>query len=310
MRKFSKHENQIIKLLVETKSKGIDAIQSLQTAKILREKFDFFALKWNVGENPSISVYYRHTEEEANKIKYNSLYFQVADFIYFIKELEILGFIAIQTISKKQKREFNLLYDRSKFTYDEKEDRFDPINENPIDTAEMLGKSLPFQEISPGVYALFQVDKSEINLDFANDLERYGLGIIYPLPLAEDYVNNDFKTLEQLQYDTEIATALDAADSGRKAAKYAIASFVIAILTFGYTIYNNNSQSSTEEKALERLESTIKSNHLAEPIKVITSDTITVRQVQTQPANKPDVSEAGEPVSVQQAQMQPINKSK
>lgn len=63
MRILSEHENKIIKKFVEAKARGIDAIQHLQAAKFLREQFDFFALKWTVGETPSISIYYRHTDD-------------------------------------------------------------------------------------------------------------------------------------------------------------------------------------------------------------------------------------------------------
>ena len=61
MRHFSDTENQLIKQLVEAKLKGINSIQDLQAAKILRKQFDFFALKWIIGDNPTVSIYCRHT---------------------------------------------------------------------------------------------------------------------------------------------------------------------------------------------------------------------------------------------------------
>lgn len=102
---------------------------------------------------------------------------------------------------KKHEREYSLLFDRNKYKYDENKNEFIPINEHPIDTSDFIkGDTPPFEEVSPGIYTLLQVDRHEINLDFANDLERYGLGIIYPLPLAVDYVNHNFQTLDQRQY--------------------------------------------------------------------------------------------------------------
>lgn len=281
MRLFSENENRIIKELVDAKLRGVDSIQHLQAAKILREQFDFFALKWTIGEAPSISIYHRHTEDSVKKEEYSKLYFKVADFIYFLKELESNGFIAIQTITKKQKREYSLLYDRKKYKYDDTKNEFIPINEHPIDTNIFIkGDTPPFEEVSPGMYILLQVDRHEINLDFANDLERYGLGIIYPLPLAVDYVNNGFQTLEQLQFKEQMGTALESAKYGRWAAILGAVSAFAALGALFYTLATDNKPTTIDRLDLERIEYAIKSNHLAEPLEIITNDTLVVKQVQ------------------------------
>ncbi len=294
MRLFTDSENIIIKELVEVKSRGIKAIQYLQTAKILKEQFDFFALKWTVGTSPSISIYNRHTEDSSKIEEYNQLYFKVADFIYFLKELESLGFIAIQTITKKQEREYSLLYDRKKYKYDENKNEFIPINEHPIDTSDFIkGDTPPFEEVSPGFYTLLQVDRHEINLDFANDLERYGLGIIYPLPLAVDYVNNGFQTLERLQYNKQMDTALDSAKSGRRAANWGVVATIIAVLaliativSFVITIRNSKKPTTIDRLDLERIETAIRNNHISEPIEIITNDTLVIKQIKAVPKNQ------------------------
>lgn len=294
MRLFTDSENIIIKELVEVKSRGIKAIQYLQTAKILKEQFDFFALKWTVGTSPSISIYNRHTEDSSKIEEYNQLYFKVADYIYFLKELESLGFIAIQTITKKQEREYSLLYDRKKYKYDENKNEFIPINEHPIDTSDFIkGDTPPFEEVSPGFYTLLQVDRHEINLDFANDLERYGLGIIYPLPLAVDYVNNGFQTLERLQYNKQMDTALDSAKSGRRAANWGVAATIIAVLaliativSFVITIRNSQKPTTIDRLDLERIETAIRNNHISEPIEIITNDTLVIKQIKAVPKNQ------------------------
>lgn len=281
MRLFSEHENKIIKKLVDTKLRGVNAIQHLQAAKILREQFDFFALKWTIGETPSISIYHRHTEDCVKKEEYSKLYFKVADFIYFLKELESNGFIAIQTITKKQERQYSLLYDRKKYKYNESKNEFIPINEHPIDTNDFIkGDTPPFEEVSPGVYILLQVDRHEINLDFANDLERYGLGIIYPLPLAMDYVKNGFQTLEQLQFKKQMETALNAAKWGRIAALFGGISTGIAFASLLLTTCTSNKPTTIDRLDLERIESAIKSNHISEPFEIITNDTLVVKQIQ------------------------------
>lgn len=281
MRLFSEHENKIIKKFVEAKARGIDAIQHLQAAKFLREQFDFFALKWTVGETPSISIYFRHTDDNKKKEEYSKLYFKVADFIYFLKELESIGFIAIQTITKKQERKYSLLFDRKKYQYNEDKNEFIPINEHPIDTNDFIkGDTPPFEEVSPGVYTLLQVDRREINLDFANDLERYGLGIIYPLPLAVDYVNNDFQTLEQRQFDNEMEVALKSAKYSRWAAYLGAVSAFAAIITLWYTLATDNKPTTIDRLDLERIEYAIKANHISEPFEIITNDTLVVKPIQ------------------------------
>lgn len=282
MRLFSDAENKILQAFVEAKSRGIDAIQHLQAAKFLREQFDFFALKWTVGDAPSISIYHRHTEDNSKKGKYSKLYFEVADFIYFLKELESIGFIAIQTIMKKQERKYSLLFDRKKYKYDEGKNEFIPINEHPIKTDDFIkGDTPPFEEVSPGTYILLQVDRHEINLDFANDLEKYGLGIIYPLPLAVDYVNNNFQTLEQRQFDEQMETALNSAKYGRWAAILGAVSAFAAIGALVYTLATDNKPTTIDRLDIERIEYAIKANHISEPIEIITNDTLVVKPVQS-----------------------------
>lgn len=114
MRKFTEQENQWIKNFVEQKEKGLSCIQDLQIAKILRTEFSFFALKWTYGEKPQISLYNR----EEDKDKLEKQYYNICDFIYFIKELELLGFIAIQNpFLKKEDAELSIIYDRDKYIY-------------------------------------------------------------------------------------------------------------------------------------------------------------------------------------------------
>lgn len=282
MRHFSDTENQLIKELVEAKLKGISSIQNLQAAKILRKQFDFFALKWTIGDNPTVSIYCRHTEDKAKLDDYNKIYFKIADFIYFIKELESLGFIAIQKITNKQERKYSLLYDRKKYTYDESTNKFNPINEHPLEPNEsIIGDTSQFEEVSPGLYCLMQVDRYDINLDFAHDLERYGLGIIYILPVAEDYVKNSFHTLEELQFKKQMGTALKSAKYGRFAAILGAISVVFSFATLLYTLFTDDKPTKIDSQDIERIESAINSNHLSQPFEIFSNDTLVIKQVHT-----------------------------
>ena len=282
MRHFSDTENQLIKQLVEAKLKGINSIQDLQAAKILRKQFDFFALKWIIGDNPTVSIYCRHTEDKAKLDDYNKIYFKIADFIYFIKELESLRFIAIQKITNKQERKYSLLYDRKKYTYDESTNKFNPINKHPLEPNEsIIEDTSQFEEVSPGMYILLQVDRHDINLDFANDLERYGLGIIYPLPLAEDYVTNSFQTLEELQFKKQMVTALKSAKYGRLAAILGAISVVFSFATILYTLITDDKPTKIDSQDIERIESAINSNHLSQPFEIFSNDTLFIKQIQS-----------------------------
>lgn len=284
MRKFTDDENRRIKNFVELKEKGLSHIQELQVAKILRTEFSFFALKWTYGEKPQISLYNRMEDND----KAEKQYYDICDFIYFIKELESLGFIAIQkSPSKKEDVGYSVLYDRDKYSYDEKNDKFMPTECTDLSSfipGDSSGNELTMENMGNGVYGLFQIGQTQnINLDFAYDLQKYGLGIIYPLPLAVDYVNNNFKTLEERHHDEEMKVALDSAEESRKAAKTASYSFIVAIISLIVSIVVSIIQICTSQKIepdqITTIEKTIKGNRIEEPLTVEIKDTILTKPV-------------------------------
>ncbi len=284
MRKFTDKENKWIKEFVELKEKGLSHVQELQVAKILRTKFSFFALKWTYGEKPQISLYNRMEDKD----KAEKQYYDICDFIYFIKELESLGFIAIQKFySEKEDVGYNVLYDRDKYIYDEKNDKFRPTECTDLSSfisGDSSGNEFPMENMGNGVYGLFQIGQTQnINLDFAYDLQKYGLGIIYPLPLAVDYVNNNFKTLEERHHDEEMKVALDSAEESRKAAKTASYSFIVAIISLIVSIVVSIIQICTSQKIepdqITTIEKTIKGNRIEEPLTVEIKDTILTKPV-------------------------------
>lgn len=204
----------------------------------------------------------------------NNLYFQIADFIYFIKYLEKIGFIAIQhTTSNTKEKDYVILYDNKKYKYDDDIESDFPFLK--------LGYDKFFAELEDGpVYKVADINYRKINLDFVNDLQNYATGIIYPLPLAEDYVDNDLCTLEQSQFDKQMRTALKSAKYGRWAAYLGVASALVAIVTLGYTLVTNNKPISINRLDLERIETAIKANHVSEPFEVTTNDTLVVKTEQ------------------------------
>lgn len=281
MRKFTDKENKWIKEFVELKEKGLSHVQELQVAKILRTKFSFFALKWTYGEKPQISLYNRMEDKD----KAEKQYYDICDFIYFIKELESLGFIAIQKFySGKEDVGYNVLYDRDKYIYDEENDKFRPAECTDLSSfipGDSSSNKFPMEQMGNGVYALFQIEQAQnINLDFAYDLQKYGLGIIYPLPLAVDYVNNNFKTLEDRYHDDEMKVALDSAEESRKAANTAFWSFIAAIVSLIVSIVIPMcSSQKIDPDQITTIEKTIKGNRIEEPLTVEIKDTILTKPV-------------------------------
>ena len=275
MRIFSKPENEIIKKLVNIQRKAKPgSLADLQVARLLRKKLKFFALQWSVEPIDEIIIFVPEKDFN-NKKKIDRQYFDIADYIYFIEELEQLGFIKLQNIPSNNEDNFTILYDKKKYKYDKDNKKF--WTDGNIKNG---GRTIKGEVI----VSIKQWRK--FNTSFAKDLQRCALSIVYPLPLARDYVNNGFKTLEQLQFEKQMDTALDSAASGRKAAKWGVAATIISIfaliatiITLVVTICNSKMPTTIDRFDLKRIETAIKSNHISEPIEIITNDTVVVKQV-------------------------------
>ena len=276
MRKFTDEENIWIKRFVDTKEKGTKAIQDLQVAKLLRSEFSFFALKWTYGSNPQISLYNR----DVNIINAENQYYRICDFIYFIQELEALGFIAIQKIPQEDKSNgFNVLYNKDKYIYNEKLNEFKPKKQ--VETKSIMsspsGKEAILEDVGDGFGVLFQITQTQnINLDFANILQKYGLGIIYPLPLAKDYVDNKFKTLEDRHHEEEMDIALDSAKYSKIATMIAFFSLLISI---GFGMYQTCTPQEINPNQINMIKKSIQCNHIVEPLRVEINDTVLCRPI-------------------------------
>lgn len=186
MRQFTENEKQLLEKLVQLKQSA--RLEELQVATLLRKELNCFALKWNIETDKTL-VFYSTRNINSKEIDWDALrksYFQVADFLYFVEELEQENFIKIQTLSFELKNDNErMLYDRGKYKYDEKTDRFWIENEDII--------------------ALCSVDaQHKVCVDFVEYLERYANKVIYPLPLLEDFVSNDYKTIEERNFDRQI----------------------------------------------------------------------------------------------------------
>ena len=91
-----------------------------------------------------------------------------------------------------------------------------------------------------------------------------------------DYVNNDFKTLEERQHDAEMKVALYSAQKSRCSTIIAFFSLIVSVV-FG--IYQAYSSQKIEQKQIDAIETAIKSNHIEEPLEVEIGDIILIKQI-------------------------------
>ena len=186
MRQLTENEQRIVEKIVQLKQSA--RLEELQVARLLRKELECFALRW-ILEPKKTLFYYSCQDESTTDINWDSLrkyYFQVADFLYLIEELEQEHFIKIQTLSFEIKTdEERTLYDRSKFKYNASMDIF-------------WGKEGTIS------YLISINAEHKVYIDFVNYLEKYANKIIYPLPLLEDFVANDYKSIEQRCFEKQI----------------------------------------------------------------------------------------------------------
>jgi hypothetical protein len=230
MRNLSDKEKQLVKRFVDLKSEG--DLKHLQVAYQLRSNLEFLALKWETLPSPKVCIYVPK-KDNVDKSKVCQEYLKIADFIYFIEELCNNGFLQIQHLPSSEEKTSCTLYDRDKFEFNEELDQFIQKNINPGDSMilELFGDAkYSIIEKKGGVEGISGLSKSILPNSFANTLQRIALGLIYPLPIAEDYVKNNFKTLEQRQFDNQIQKA-------QNSLYWSIAAFVVALLTLMATLY-------------------------------------------------------------------------
>lgn len=184
MRQFTQKEKEIIGRIVTFKR--ISRLEELQVARLLRKELVCFAVKWSVGPKKELS-FYSFQGNVGGSVNWELLrksYFQVSDFLYLVEELEGLGFIKIQTLNFEiEKEEDRILYDRERFSYDSDRDTFSS---------------------KEGEYLLPIDAKHKVYIDFVDYLEKYANKVIYPLPLLEDWVDNEYKTLEERNFEKQI----------------------------------------------------------------------------------------------------------
>lgn len=182
MRQLTYNEQQLVEKLVQLKQSA--RLEELQVARLLRKELECFALRWMLTPQKALFFYSTQTNIDWDALRKN--YFQVADILYLIEELEQEHFIRIQTLSFNLKTdEERVLYDRKKYKYKSSDDTFWGMG-NDI------------------TYLVPINAEHKVYVDFVDYLEKYANKVIYPLPLLEDLVKNNFKSIEQRNFEKQI----------------------------------------------------------------------------------------------------------
>lgn len=195
MRELTPKEQELLRQIVTLKKEG--KLSYLQAGKFLKKELSCFALKWQTKPNVQLTIYVA-PEEDAAKSEVHKSYFDVSDFVYFIKELHINNFIELQTLQSKNKEEnidddSMMLYDRDIYEYNKDTDEFWTKETE----TEFMGKKCKMKALA------YIKNKSVVYLDIVQNLNKYANAIIYPLPRLIDYVEHDFKTIEQRRFDKQ-----------------------------------------------------------------------------------------------------------
>ena len=194
MRELTIKEKYIVKGLFDRKNES--NLEELRTTKLLRDNLDCFALRWELAPRKIIKIYMKQEDTE-DIAKLNEQYFKICDFLYFMDELEANHYIKLQTISFAEDTSKLLrqaLYDTSKYQYGFLKD------------IEHFGNLDCFYEIADNGKRLYEVKhiKQNAYTDCVDLLNKYYDKIIYPLPLLEDLVKHEYKSIEQRNFEKQI----------------------------------------------------------------------------------------------------------
>lgn len=242
MRQLTDNEQRIVEKIVQLKQST--RLEELQVARLLRKELGCFALRWTLEPKKTL-VFYSCQDESTTDIDWDSLrkhYFQVADFLYFIEELEQEHFIKTQTLSFEVKTdEERALYDRCKFKYNASMDAF-------------WGKKGTIS------YLVSINAEQKVYIDFVSYLEKYANKIIYPLPLLEDFVANDYKSIEQRHFEKQIEENerhhKEQMKNGRKSFYAALCAVAVSAVT-PFCVEKCTEPIEIDESQLESLEQSI-----------------------------------------------------
>lgn len=273
MRQLAETERLLVEKIVQLKQAA--RLEELQVARLLRKELECFALRWVLEPKKTLLFYSIQNKTDWNVLRKN--YFQVADFLYLIEELEKDRFVKIQTLSfEVETDEERGLYDRGKYRYNSSNDTF--------------------WGIKGDVQYLVPINaEHKVYIDFVSYLERYANKVIYPLPLLEDFVANNYKSIEQRNFEKQIeeserhhqAQMKVSADQHEKQISKTNYSLVIAAIalitsaTMPFLVNRCTPPTEIDNAQLKAIEQAIINSKTAWPnaINIQSSDTLSIKNI-------------------------------
>lgn len=273
MRQLAETERLLVEKIVQLKQAA--RLEELQVARLLRKELECFALRWVLEPKKTLLFYSIQNKTDWNVLRKN--YFQVADFLYLIEELEKDRFVKIQTLSfEVETDEERVLYDRGKYRYNSSNDTF--------------------WGIKGDVQYLVPINaEHKVYIDFVSYLERYANKVIYPLPLLEDFVANNYKSIEQRNFEKQIeeserhhqAQMKVSADQHEKQISKTNYSLVIAAIalitsaTMPFFVNRCTPPTEIDNAQLKAIEQAIINSKTAWPnaINIQSSDTLSIKNI-------------------------------
>lgn len=277
MRILTDKEKSLLKLMVEYKRNG--NLKDLQVAPLLRKNLSFIALRWCIDPIPSVDIYVFATNDNKYAIEQ---YFSVLNFIYFIQELADLGYVKLLTLPSQRADKQRELFDREKYEFDANKNQFIQIGVDKKNGILSLMKDFEYQLFgkSNEVEFVNPLVKQTLPNSFAFDLDKIVYSIIYPMPVAEEYVRNEFKTYEQQNIEKQLSDS-------RKSLCWARWTFIISFFALVVTIFiskwGSQKMDDTQfETIVDALESNTEKRNISKSITI--PDTI---KASTNILNKP-----------------------
>ena len=273
MRQLAETERLLVDKIAQLKQAA--RLEELQVARLLRKELECFALRWVLEPKKTLLFYSIQNKTDWNVLRKN--YFQVADFLYLIEELEKDRFVKIQTLSfEVETDEERVLYDRGKYRYNSSNDTF--------------------WGIKGDVQYLVPINaEHKVYIDFVSYLERYANKVIYPLPLLEDFVANNYKSIEQRNFEKQIeeserhhqAQMKVSADQHEKQISKTNYSLVIAAIalitsaTMPFLVNRCTPPTEIDNAQLKAIEQAIINSKTAWPnaINIQSSDTLSIKNI-------------------------------
>lgn len=179
LRTLLPEEKEFVRKLSELRKDGSDKnMPNFQSGRILEQivGFDFAAISWNKDGKEPIRIFY---EDKDKKTLARTSFFNLCDYLFLIEELEIAGLIVVQSA----------LFDQERILYNRKIYQRSQFNDWLSD-----GMQCDLVDINRKI--------DEWSIDIVDYLERYvHLKVIYPKAALVSFVNNGFRTAEQVRHD-------------------------------------------------------------------------------------------------------------